>query len=107
MNALVNPGAITATSMVKGDPLQATDIYTRQCSVGVNTKDLAVMAATLANGGRNPVASSQLVTSVSRALLDQRPELSGPSSTAQTPLRQMVYPLARCGSTCRQTLPGA
>jgi len=115
MNAMVNPGAITATSMVKGDsydaiwnsildyysdfagrrlsvledvykseaatnqrnqaiamlmyayghikgdPLQATDIYTRQCSVGVNTKDLAVMAATLANGGRNPVTGKQLV----------------------------------------------
>ncbi|MEJ2532212.1 MAG: glutaminase A [Halioglobus sp.] len=115
MNAMVNPGAITATSMVngdsyeaiwnsildyysdfagrklsvledvykseaatnqrnqaiamlmyayghiEGDPLQATDIYTRQCSVGVNTKDLAVMAATLANGGRNPITGKQLV----------------------------------------------
>lgn len=115
MNAMVNPGAITATSMVKGksydeiwnkilnyysdfagrkltvledvykseaetnqrnqalamlmyayehiksDPLQATDIYTRQCSVGVNAKDLAIMAATLANGGKNPVTGKQVV----------------------------------------------
>jgi len=114
MNAMVNPGAITATSMVKGknydeiwnsisnyyndfagrkmsvledvykseaetnqrnqalanlmaayghikgDALQATDIYTRQCSVGVNTKDLAMMAATLANGGKNPVTGKQV-----------------------------------------------
>jgi glutaminase len=113
MNALVNPGAITATSMVKGsgyddiwnrilttysefagrkltvledvykseaetnqrnraiaslmaaygrittDPLRATDIYTRQCSVGVNAKDLAQMAATLANAGKNPVTGKQ------------------------------------------------
>ena len=117
MNAMVNPGAITATSMIKGDsaeavwgtiintyndfagrkltvledvyeseaatnqrnqalamlmyaygriendPLQATDIYTRQCSVGVNAKDLATMAATLANGGKNPVTGKSVVSS--------------------------------------------
>lgn len=114
MNALVNPGAIAATGMVKGasydeiwnsilgyysdfagrkltvledvykseaetnqrnqalamlmyaygriegDALQATDIYTRQCSVGVNAQDLANMAATLANGGKNPVTGKQV-----------------------------------------------
>ena len=117
MNPLVNPGAITATSMVKGanekevwesilgtyddfagrklsvmddiykseaatnqrnqalamlmyayeriesDPIVATDIYTRQCSVGVNTQDLATMAATLANGGKNPVTGKQVIDS--------------------------------------------
>jgi len=116
MNPLVNPGAITATSMVKGasrdeiwnsilswygdfagrklavnqevfksesdtnqrnqaismlmfayghikdKPLQATDIYTEQCSVNVNAKDLATMAATLANGGKNPVTGKQIMT---------------------------------------------
>jgi len=115
MNAMVNPGAITATSMVKGasrdeiwnkilawygefagrpltvnqevfkseadtnqrnqalsmlmyayghikeNPLQACDIYTEQCSVNVNAKDLAMMAATLANGGKNPVTGKQVM----------------------------------------------
>ncbi len=115
MNALVNPGAITATSMVKGatrdeiwksilgyysdfagrplsvnqevfkseadtnqrnqaiamlmlayeyiktDPKAACDIYTEQCSVSVNAKDLAVMAACLANGGKNPVTGKQVL----------------------------------------------
>jgi glutaminase len=115
MNPLVNPGAISATSMVKGAssdevwkkisgfhndaagrPLtvlqdvyksesdtnqrnqaigalmlaygyikenwqQAVDLYTRQCSIGVNAKDLATMAATLAAGGRNPVTSKQVM----------------------------------------------
>ncbi|HQR44711.1 MAG TPA: glutaminase A [Thermoanaerobaculia bacterium] len=115
INPLVNPGAITATSMLKGasreeiwkgllatysdfagrplsvntevfksesdtnqrnqaigylmyayeyikkDPMRATDIYTEQCSVNVNARDLAVMAATLANGGRNPLTGKQLV----------------------------------------------
>ena len=46
---------------IEGDPLQATDIYTRQCSVGVNAKDLGMMAATLANAGTNPVTGKQLV----------------------------------------------
>ena len=113
MNALVNPGAITATSMVQGrnadevwqkiigthndfagrrlsvlqdvyksesdsnqrnqaigmlmyayeyiksNPAQATDLYTKQCSIGVNAKDLAMMAATLAFGGRNPATGKQ------------------------------------------------
>ena len=117
MNAMVNPGAITATSMVSGasrdeiwnkilgyysdfagrplgvnqevfksesetnqrnqaiamlmyaygqiksDPLRATDIYTEQCSVNVNAKDLATMAATLANGGTNPVTGKSVLQS--------------------------------------------
>ena len=116
INPLVNPGAITTTSMVKGanademwqriitthndfagrpltvnqevyksesdtnqrnqaiamlmyaygrikkDPLVATDLYTRQCSINVNTKDLAVMAATLANNGRNPITNKQVLS---------------------------------------------
>jgi len=117
MNAMVNPGAITATSMVSGktrdeiwkkildwhgqfagrpltvnqevykseaetnqrnqaismlmyayghikdNPLQATDVYTEQCSISVNAKDLATMAATLANGGKNPVTGKQVMKS--------------------------------------------
>jgi glutaminase len=115
INPLVNPGAITATSMVKGntrdevwnsvlsfysdfagrplgvdqevfksesdtnqrnqaigylmyayefiktDPKRATDVYTEQCSVSVNAKDLATMAGTLANGGKNPVTGKQVM----------------------------------------------
>ena len=34
---------------------EVLDVYFRQCSVLVTSRDLAVMAATLANGGRNPV----------------------------------------------------
>jgi glutaminase len=115
MNALVNPGAISATSMVTGGTSdavwnkiigfhndfagrqlkvlqdvyksesdtnqrnqaigalmlaygyiknnwqQAVDLYTRQCSIGVNTKDLATMAATLAAMGKNPVTGKQVM----------------------------------------------
>src|SRR5262245_53416987 len=115
MNALVNPGAISATSMVKGangDEVwkkiigfhndaagrqlsvlqdvyksesdtnqrnqaigalmlaygyiksnwqQAVDLYTRQCSIGVNARDLGMMAATLAAMGKNPVSGKQVM----------------------------------------------
>ena len=115
MNPLVNPGAISATSMVTGGSSdavwkkiigfhndsagrelkvlqdvyksesdtnqrnqaigalmlaygyikdnwqQAVDLYTRQCSIGVNAQDLATMAATLANGGKNPVTGKQVM----------------------------------------------
>jgi glutaminase len=43
------------------DPSQATDLYTRQCSLNVNAKDVAVMGATLADGGVNPVTKEQVV----------------------------------------------
>lgn len=43
------------------DPLVATDLYTRACSINVNAKDLANMAATLAFGGRNPVTGRQVI----------------------------------------------
>ena len=36
------------------DPMEAVDVYTRQCSVGVTARQLAMMGATLANGGVNP-----------------------------------------------------
>jgi glutaminase len=116
INPLVNPGAITATSMVKGasrdaiwnsilgfhsdfagrplgvnqevfkseadtnqrnqaigylmyaygfikaEPLRATDIYTEQCAISVNARDLATMAGTLANGGKNPVTAKQVMS---------------------------------------------
>ena len=41
------------------DPDLATDVYTRQCSLRVSARDLAVMGATLANGGVNPVTGEQ------------------------------------------------
>ena len=52
------------------DPLEATDVYTKQCSIGVNAKQLAVMGATLANGGVNPLTKERLMNSsyVPRAL---------------------------------------
>ena len=37
------------------DPDMAPDIYTRQCSIGVTARQLATMAATIANSGVNPV----------------------------------------------------
>ena len=46
------------------DPIKATDIYTKQCSLNVTAKDLAAMAATLANGGVNPVTGERIIDAV-------------------------------------------
>ena len=44
------------------DPDEATDVYTRQCSLLVSAADLAVMGATLADGGVNPLTGEQVVS---------------------------------------------
>lgn len=45
------------------DPEQALELYFQQCSVQVDCRDLAMMAATLANAGRNPVTRQRAVQS--------------------------------------------
>ena len=43
------------------DPAEAVDLYTRQCSLRVSAIDLAVMGATLADGGVNPVTGERVI----------------------------------------------
>ena len=43
------------------EPEESLRVYTRECSVGVNTKDLAIMGATLANGGVNPLTGKRVL----------------------------------------------
>jgi glutaminase len=43
------------------DPAASVDLYTKQCSLNVTARDLAVMAATLADGGVNPVTKERVV----------------------------------------------
>lgn len=45
-----------------GDPDEVVDVYTRQCALGVTAHDLAVMGATLADGGVNPVSGERVVS---------------------------------------------
>lgn len=42
------------------EPDIALDLYTRQCSLGVTTRQLSIMAATIACGGYNPVTKKEL-----------------------------------------------
>ncbi|MFW0773054.1 glutaminase A [Paenarthrobacter nitroguajacolicus] len=44
------------------DPLDVVDVYTKQCSLRVRARDLAVMGATLADGGVNPVTGERVVS---------------------------------------------
>src|SRR5580692_353691 len=45
------------------DPFESVDIYTKQCSVGVNATQLARMGALLANNGKNPATGEQVIKS--------------------------------------------
>lgn len=44
----------------RGDPMPALENYFRQCAVEVTCRDLAFMAATLANGGIHPASSERV-----------------------------------------------
>ena len=48
---------------IYADPFESVDIYTKQCSVGVNATQLARMGATLANNGINPATGQQVIKS--------------------------------------------
>jgi glutaminase len=50
-----------AYEVIEANPKQAVDVYTKQCAISVNVVDLATMAATLANGGKNPVTGKTAV----------------------------------------------
>jgi glutaminase len=50
-----------AYGYIKGNWAMAVDVYTEQCAISVNAKDLAEMAATLANGGKNPTTGKQVL----------------------------------------------
>lgn len=47
--------------LLYADPLDTVDVYTKQCSINVTTTQLAMMGATLANGGDHPVTREHAV----------------------------------------------
>lgn len=55
---------LASYDQIYDDPLTAVDLYTRQCSLDVTAVDLALMAATLADGGMNPVTHDQVIDQV-------------------------------------------
>lgn len=52
---------LKSQDVLQGEPDEMLDVYTKECSVDVTAKDLAVMGATLANGGRNPLTKQRVV----------------------------------------------
>ncbi len=52
---------LQANGRTYSDPLEATTVYTKQCSVNVTSHDLAVMGSVLANGGVNPVSGEKII----------------------------------------------
>jgi glutaminase len=58
------------STVIKDDVGAVLEVYFRQCSVLVTARDIAIMAATLANRGINPVTGEQVLTpyAISRTL---------------------------------------
>ena len=52
---------LDAYGRMGSEPLEATTVYTKQCSVNVNARDLGVMGAVLANHGVNPLTGKRLL----------------------------------------------
>ncbi|KJG19355.1 glutaminase [Photobacterium iliopiscarium] len=52
---------LESSGRMYSEPLEACDVYTRQCSTLFNAVDLATVGATLANGGKNPCSGKQLI----------------------------------------------
>ncbi|HXJ90289.1 MAG TPA: glutaminase A [Candidatus Binatia bacterium] len=46
---------------IYADPFESVDVYTKACSVGVTAYQLAVMGATLADNGKNPLTGEQVI----------------------------------------------
>ena len=55
-------GALDARGRLGSDPGGAVDLYTRQCCLSISARDLAVMGATLADGGVNPLTHEHVVS---------------------------------------------
>jgi len=47
---------------IEAEPEEVVDVYTRQCSLRVDARDLAIMGATLADGGVNPMTGERVVS---------------------------------------------
>jgi glutaminase len=60
---------LNARGRVVGDPQDAVEIYTRQSCLAVTARDLAIMGATLADGGINPLTGERVVTATTCRLV--------------------------------------
>ena len=61
--------ALNARERIVGEPHDAVELYTRQSSLRVTARDLAVMGATFASGGVNPMTKERVVSSTNCRLV--------------------------------------
>lgn len=63
---------LKSNGLLKGDPEEALDRYTKACSIMVTTRQLAIIGATLANNGVNPITKVVILSpSITRDILSQ------------------------------------
>jgi len=56
---------LKAAGIISCDPREAVTGYIRQCAINVHVRDLAIMAATLCNAGRQPVTNEVIIPQAS------------------------------------------
>jgi glutaminase len=83
------------------------DVYTKQCSVMVTSKDLALMAATLANHGINPKTKKQLVKGPNVAYVLKHMELNGLYNETDKWMKEVgMYAKSGVSGTLMLVIPG-
>ena len=75
-----------------GNVEKCVDVYTKQCSTMVTSKELALMAATLANKGINPSSGTRLVKAANVSYILKHMELSGLYNESESWMTTIGYP---------------
>jgi glutaminase len=75
-----------------GNVDQCVDVYTKQCSTMVTSKDLALMAATLANNGKNPISGEKLVKKQNVEYILEHMEIGGLYDETSSWMNIVGYP---------------
>jgi glutaminase len=90
-----------------GDVEMCVDVYTRQCSVMVTSKDVALMAATLANGGVSPKTQKRIIKEKNVDYILAHMELNGLyNQTEQIMKMDGVYAKSGVGGVLMLVIPG-
>jgi glutaminase len=75
-----------------GNVDQSVDVYTKQCSTMVTSKELALMAATLANDGKNPISGKKLVKKQNVEYILEHMEIGGLYDETLSWMKTVGYP---------------
>ena len=90
-----------------GDPETVLKTYTKQCSVMVTSKDVAIMAATIANNGTNPITHKKLLNEEKTDYIIEHMAAHGLYNESPTWWKQTYFPAkSGVGGVIMIVIPG-